>query len=313
MEKKIAFVFPGQGSQYVGMGQNLKESMEEISVIFEKADEILQRQISDICFKGPKGELDKTINTQPAIFVVNYACYRALCSEGIEPDIVAGHSLGEYNALVAAGVLDFETGLRLIEKRAYLMEKIASNNPSKMIAVLGLSSKEVDEVINLLKVKGIINGANYNCPGQIVVSGENLIIDEAIQLFKQSGAKRVVELPVNGGFHSNLMGEAEDEFSKFLKDVSFKKAKCGVVSNFSGKFSTNPMELKTALNRQITSSVRWEESVNEICSFGAKIFVEVGPKKILSGLVSRIVPDVAQLNVEDVGTLKKTVFSIRRG
>ncbi len=312
MERKLAFVFPGQGSQYVGMGKNIKESNKEISEIFRQADEILGKKISQICFEGPQEELNKTINTQPAIFTINHACFLALKLNGVKPDIVAGHSLGEYNALVAAEVFDFNIGMQLVAKRAKLMEKTASKNPGKMIAVLGLGLKNVNEIVKSLKKNKIINVANYNCPGQIVVSGENSVIEKATQLFKQNGAKRVVELAVSGGFHSGLMREAQDKFYEILKDVKFKRPKCKVVSNYTGEASTDFEVLKNALSKQITGSVQWERSVNEIESLGVKIFVEVGPKKVLTGLVARIDRDLARLNVENVDTLISTISSIKR-
>ncbi|MDO8885353.1 ACP S-malonyltransferase [Candidatus Oleimmundimicrobium sp.] len=311
MSKKIAFIFPGQGSQYIGMGKDLKESIKELADIFRQADEVLKRKISSICFEGPESELGKTINTQPAIFAVNHVCYVALKLNGIEPDIVAGHSLGEYNALVAADVIDFKTGLRLVEKRAQFMEKAASKRPGKMAAVIGLDSKIVEKIIEPLKKRGIINIANYNCPGQLVVSGENLLIKEASYLLKQSGAKRVIELSVSGGFHSKLMDEAEIEFSEVLNGVSFSKPGRGIVSNYTAESSTNPLELKEALKCQITGSVRWEQLIKKIQTFGVNKFIEVGPKKVLTGLVRRIAPEAILFNIEDVDSLKATVSKIR--
>ena len=312
MSKKIAFIFPGQGSQYIGMGKDLKESVSELADIFKQADEVLKKKISNICFEGPESELGKTINTQPAIFTVNHVCYVALKLNGIEPDIVAGHSLGEYNALVAAGVFDFETGLCLVAKRAQFMEKAASRKLGKMAAIIGLDSKIVEKIVESLKKRGVINIANYNCPGQLVISGESSLIEEAGCLLRQSGAKRVIELPVSGGFHSKLMDEAEREFSKVLNETPFSKPECGIISNYTARCSINPMDLKMALRHQITGSVRWEQSIKKIQSLEINKFIEVGPKKILTGLVGRITQAIL-FDVSDVDTLEKTIFEIEGG
>jgi len=301
---QAAFVFPGQGSQYVGMGKDLFETHSIVRATFRVADEILF-EVSQLCFDGPEEELNQTNNTQVCIFTLNCAIFFLLVENGFIPQIVAGHSLGEYSALVAAKVISFEEGLKLIRKRAELMDKAAKSSSGKMLAVLGLEAEKVREIVESLKNKGIIEVANYNCPGQTVISGDKEAVDQAKGVFENAGAKKVVGLKVSGGFHSPLMTEAEEKFEKFLKRFRFEKAAIPVVSNVTAQATNQPDLLKKALSRQITGSVRWEQSIYEMLKNGAATFIEVGPGKVLSGLIKRTAGNHSVFNVENLDTFNK--------
>ncbi|MDI6689081.1 MAG: ACP S-malonyltransferase [Actinomycetota bacterium] len=307
--RKIAFIFPGQGSQYVGMGRALV-AFPKVAQFFKEAEKILGRDLSLLCFHGPRQKLVETVNTQPAVFIINFICWFLLNKEGIKPDIVAGHSLGEYSALVAAGVLDFSEALKLVAKRAELMEEASRELPGKMLAVLGMDSTFAADIVGSLRSNGIINIANYNCPGQVVISGEKQMVERAAKLFKEAGAKRVVELEVGGGFHSPLMKKAERRFANHLDAISFKDAKIPVVSNYTARLSTEGEELKDALRKQITGSVLWEQSILQMLKVGIDVFIEVGPGKVLSGLVKRAAPSVKILNVEDAESFRQTIQAL---
>lgn len=310
---KIAFVFSGQGSQYVGMGASLCQDYPEANEIFQQASSLLGKDIKSLCLNGPAEKLNWTINTQLATFVLSCICFRLLEGEGIQAGITAGHSLGEYTALVCAGALDITTGLKLVAERACLMEAACQKNEGKMIAVLGLDLKSVEAIIKLLQDKGNIGVANYNCPGQTVVSGETALINEATTLFEQAGAKRVIELGVSGAFHSPLMKEAAEEFNTYLEEAHFSGPKIPIVSNYTGESSTKAKELKAALKKQITGAVKWQESVETMAGEGIDCFVELGPGKVIKGLIKRILPEAKVFNVEDSRTLEETVSFLRGG
>ncbi len=315
MKKGIALVFPGQGSQYVGMGLDLYKNYPEIKDLFLQANEILNFDLKELCFNGPIEKLTETINAQPAIFLVSFAAWMLLAKEGIIPEVMAGHSLGEYTALAVADAFNFNDGLKLVMKRAELMQKAATSSTSgkygEMIAVLGLEEEKVEKVTASLKDEGVITIANYNSPGQIIVSGESKVINESIKFFNEAGAKRVVKLAVSGGFHSPLMKKAENEFGEFLDKALFKKARIPVISNYTAEVSVEPETIKETLRKQITGSVKWQQSVNKMLKM-ANIFIEVGPGKILSGLVKRISTDCTILNVEDSESLQKTIDFLRK-
>lgn len=295
MGGKTALLFPGQGSQEVGMGKDIYEKYPKVAAIFDRADKLLNRNLAELMFNGPVEQLTETINTQLAIYVMNHASLALYKGSGRPADFALGHSLGEYNALVAADVLDFEDGLALVAERGNLMQEASARRPGKMLAVLGLTDEAVRDVVEA--TPGFVSVANYNSPGQVVVSGESALIDSLREKFAKAGAKKVVELKVGGGFHSPLMAAAADEFKEDLSNVEFKPASMPVVSNYTGDLSTDPGLLLAALKEQMTGSVQWTKSVNTVVSQGVSTFVELGAGRVLSGLVKRIAgPDAVIIN-----------------
>ena len=280
-----AFVFPGQGAQFGGMGKELYESSPAARNLFDKADEILGFEISKIMFEGSDEELRQTKVTQPAVFLHSVAAAVAL-GEEFRPDMVAGHSLGELSALVAAGVLDFESGLRLVYARALAMQKACEAVPSTMAAVLGLTDEAVESVCE--GIEGVV-AANYNCPGQVVISGTREAVQEACVKAKEAGAKRALPLAVGGGFHSPCMASAKEELQRAIEQTEFRAPRCPVYQNVDARPHTSPEEIKTNLIAQLTSPVRWTQSVLAMVADGAEEFVELGPGKVLTGLVAKIV------------------------
>ncbi len=280
-----AFVFPGQGAQFSGMGKELYESSPAARNLFDKADEILGFEISKIMFEGSDEELRQTKVTQPAVFLHSVAAAVAL-GEEFRPDMVAGHSLGELSALVAAGVLDFEAGLRLVYARALAMQKACEAVPSTMAAVLGLTDEAVESVCE--GIEGVV-AANYNCPGQVVISGTREAVQEACVKAKEAGAKRALPLAVGGGFHSPCMASAKEELQRAIEQTEFRAPRCPVYQNVDARPHTSPDEIKTNLIAQLTSPVRWTQSVLAMVADGAEEFVELGPGKVLTGLVAKIV------------------------
>ena len=288
-----AFVFPGQGSQFVGMGKDLYESNATAKQLFDKADEILGFKITDIMFSGTDDELKQTKVTQPAVFL--HSVISALCMEsGEEPSMVAGHSLGEFSALVYSGALSFEDGLRLVAARANAMQKACEANPGTMAAIIALPDDKVEEICAEVSKEGkVVVPANFNCPGQLVISGEMDAINEACERMKAAGAKRALPLKVGGAFHSPLMQPAKDELQEAIEGTNFSTPKCPVYQNVDAKPHTNPAEIKANLIAQLTSSVRWTESVKNMIADGADDFTECGPGKALQGMIARIDRNVA--------------------
>ena len=280
-----AFVFPGQGAQFSGMGKELYESSPAARNLFDKADEILGFEISKIMFEGSDEGLRQTKVTQPAVFLHSVAAAVAL-GEEFRPDMVAGHSLGELSALVAAGVLDFEAGLRLVYARALAMQKACEAVPSTMAAVLGLTDEAVEGVCE--GIEGVV-AANYNCPGQVVISGTREAVQEACVKAKEAGAKRALPLAVGGGFHSPCMASAKEELQRAIEQTEFRAPRCPVYQNVDARPHTSPEEIKANLIAQLTSPVRWTQSVLAMVADGAEEFVELGPGKVLTGLVAKIV------------------------
>ncbi len=281
---KKAYVFPGQGSQFVGMGKDLYEQHEEAKQLFDKANEILGFNITEIMFNGTDEELKQTKVTQPAIFLHSVA--QAAVAKDFTPDMVAGHSLGEFSALVASKVLSFEDGLRLVSKRALAMQAACEANPSTMAAILGLEDDKVEEIC--ASIDEVVVAANYNCPGQLVISGSNKGIEIACEKMKEAGAKRALPLPVGGAFHSPLMKPAEEELAKAINETTFSQGICPIYQNVDAMPHTDPAEIKQNLIKQLTAPVRWTQSVQQMLADGATHFIECGPGKVLQGLVKKI-------------------------
>ena len=304
---QTAFLFPGQGSQYVGMGQDLREAHPEARAIFDQADKVLGFALSDLCFKGPEEILNDTINTQPAMFVTSVALLRALESNRLQaPRFVAGHSLGEYSALAAAGAMDFAAGLQLVRERGRLMKEAGERSPGGMAAVLGLETETVNEVCRQAREEtgGVIQVANYNSPGQIVISGDFRTRDVAIELAKAEGARRVVSLAVSIAAHSPLMECIVDEFRQAVEAVEFRMPAVPVVANVSATPLENIEAVREELVQQLTSPVRWVESVQYMIGQSVTEFVEIGPKDVLKKLMRRIDKSLQATSVGDVAAVE---------
>ncbi|MDE0316554.1 MAG: ACP S-malonyltransferase [Candidatus Poribacteria bacterium] len=299
---QIAFVFPGQGSQKVGMGAELAGTYPTAKAVFDEADNFLERPLSQLCFEGPEAELKQTENTQLAILTCSVATQKALTQLGVVPKVVAGHSLGEYSALVASGVLEFADALRLVSARSQFMAEAGEEQNGTMAAILGLAVERLKHLCE--KVDGVAKIANYNCPGQLVISGEVEPVNQVVALASDEiGARRCRPLPVSGAFHSPLMESAQKKFQSVLDSVKLNPSQIDIVMNVTGEFATDVDNIKHLLLQQITEPVQWEKTLHTIEKIGITHFIEVGPGKVLSGLVKRTLLESTTLNVEDVDTL----------
>ncbi len=290
-----AYIFPGQGAQFSGMGLDLYEKYDLAQELFEQANDILGFSITDVMFQGSAEDLKETKVTQPAIFLHSVILSKVL-GDAFKPDMVAGHSLGEFSALVANGALQFEDGLRLVSERALAMQKACEISPSTMAAVLGLEDGVVERIC--ASIDGVVVPANYNCPGQLVISGETTAVEAACAALKDAGARRALLLPVGGAFHSPMMEPARERLALAIENTTFAQPVCPIYQNVSASAVNNAAEIQKNLIAQLTSPVRWTQSVQQMVKDGATCFIEVGPGKVLQGLVKKISPDMAAASAE---------------
>lgn len=306
MSEKIAFLFPGQGSQFVGMGKDLAEQFSEAKDIFDQLDDVCNKSISKLCFEGPMEELTLTVNLQPAITAVSLASLSALRKPGIRPTVSAGHSLGEYSALASAESVSDYDALKLVMKRGELMHRESVSNPGSMAAILGMNIDDVSTIVAEAGDSGALSVANHNTADQIVITGEQEPLSKAVEIVKEKGGK-AIPLKVSGAWHSLLMGKAMDDFRQFMEGIPFSAPQTTVLFNATAESETDPEEIKGLMAKQLISPVKWYDIIQKMVSSGVDTFVEVGPKKVLTGLVKKILPRETEAriyNMEDTQSLE---------
>ena len=311
MNSGIGLVFPGQGSQSVGTGKVLYDAHPDLRHVYEEASSVLGYNVAALCFEGPAEKLNLTEHTQPALLVSSIAALRTLEPAGITPTAVAGHSLGEYSALVAAGGLSYRDAVGIVQKRGRYMSEAVAPGTGLVAALLGLAANVVREVCREAAAAGVVQAANFNSPGQVVIAGEKSAVERAIEIAKTKGCKKAVPLPVSVPVHTPLMQKAADRLAQDLAAISWSDLRVPLINNAEAKPLTKAAEIQASLVRQLPSSVLWEDSVKAMAAMGVKTFVEVGPGTVLTGLIRRIVPDAVTMNVNDPKSLESTLQSLR--
>jgi [acyl-carrier-protein] S-malonyltransferase len=307
---KLAFLFPGQGSQNVGMGRALAEAHASAREVFERADRALGFSLSRLCWEGPEDELRKTVHAQPALLTHSVAALRVLTEAGLAPSWAAGHSLGEYSACVAAGALEFEDAVRLVHRRGQLMYQAGIDRPGTMAAILGMDGPAVEAACTAAAASGVVQAANFNAPGQVVISGEIAAVEKACEIARERGARRAIKLEVSGAFHSPLMAAANSGLAAALDAVTFREPRCPVIANVSAQPVSASSALRDALARQLLGAVRWEESMRFLLGAGAEAFVEVGTGKVLRGLLRTVNSEARSYGSDDAEAVAATLAAL---